>query len=135
MIRQLIYDNTHLPLYRNTLDAYAARHRAVASNIANASTPGYVPTRVSFETQLTEALNNRGNKHFNRPGHMSGERDYKHVRHTTWKDIDSAGENGVNGVVVEKEVTTLLTNNMHYGMVTKRASGLFTAIQSLTKMK
>jgi len=38
-------------------------------------------------------------------------------------------------VVVEREMTTLLTNNMHYSMVAKRAQGLFSAIRSLTKLK
>ncbi len=135
MIRELLFDNTHLPLYRNTLDAYAARHRAVASNIANASTPGYIPTRVSFEAQLTRALDNRGNSNRLHPNHMSGEVDYKHVRHATWKDMDAATDNGANGVVPEREMTTLLTNNMHYSMVAKRAQGLFTAIRSLSKLK
>jgi flagellar basal-body rod protein FlgB len=34
------------------LDAAALRHQALASNIANAATPGYQPLRVSFEEQL-----------------------------------------------------------------------------------
>lgn len=45
------------------LDAASLRQRAYASNIANASTPGYVPVRVGFESQLAEAaatLESRG---------------------------------------------------------------------------
>lgn len=37
------------------LDAAALRQQAHAANIANASTPGYAPLRVSFEAQLEEA--------------------------------------------------------------------------------
>jgi flagellar basal-body rod protein FlgB len=37
------------------LDAASLRQRAAAANIANASTEGYLPVRVSFEAQLEEA--------------------------------------------------------------------------------
>lgn len=37
------------------LDAAGMRQQAIASNIANASTEGYVPLRVSFESQLEDA--------------------------------------------------------------------------------
>lgn len=135
MIRELIYDNTNLPLYRNALDAYADRHRAVASNIANASTPGYIPTRVSFEEQLSQSLNRKRSLSPSRPDHMNANTDYKQVRHTVFKDNAAEGANGANGVEVEREMTTLLTNNMHYAMVAKRTAGLFTAMRTLTKLK
>jgi flagellar basal-body rod protein FlgB len=37
------------------LDAASLRHQAIASNIANAETPGYRPLKVSFEEQLSAA--------------------------------------------------------------------------------
>jgi flagellar basal-body rod protein FlgB len=37
------------------LDGAALRHQAIAANIANATTRGYVPVRVEFEQQLREA--------------------------------------------------------------------------------
>lgn len=37
------------------LDGLSLRHAAIASNIANASTPGYRPQKVSFEDLLAEA--------------------------------------------------------------------------------
>jgi flagellar basal-body rod protein FlgB len=37
------------------LDAATLRHQAIAANIANANTVGYVPVEVSFESQLEEA--------------------------------------------------------------------------------
>lgn len=39
-------------LVMRALDAAALRHAALAQNIANASTPGYRPVRISFEDQL-----------------------------------------------------------------------------------
>lgn len=37
------------------LDAAARRQQAIAANIANANTEGYVPVRLSFEAQLEDA--------------------------------------------------------------------------------
>lgn len=37
------------------LDAASLRQQAIATNIANANAVGYVPQRVSFETQLADA--------------------------------------------------------------------------------
>lgn len=37
------------------LDAASLRHQAIATNMANANTPGYAPLRVSFEDQLVDA--------------------------------------------------------------------------------
>jgi flagellar basal-body rod protein FlgB len=38
------------------LDAANLRHLAIANNIANANTPGYVPLRVEFEERLEAAV-------------------------------------------------------------------------------
>jgi len=40
------------------LDAASLRHRAIATNVANVSTVGYVPQRVNFEAQLADARRN-----------------------------------------------------------------------------
>lgn len=48
-------DRTALAL-RKALDGDAARQRAVANNLANVDTPGFQPSRVSFEDQLRSAL-------------------------------------------------------------------------------
>jgi len=47
--------NNNSTLLSNALDGLAARHRAVASNLANQSTPGYKRFEVSFEDQLEKA--------------------------------------------------------------------------------
>ncbi|MCB2210588.1 flagellar basal body rod protein FlgB [bacterium] len=135
MIRELVYNNTPLPLYKNALDAYADRHRAVASNIANASTPGFTSTRVSFEKQLTKALDRHGHRGIERPLGPADPDHPNNVRHSVWKDEDNANANGANGVVIEREISTMLTNSMQYSMVAKRTAGLFTRMRMLGSMK
>lgn len=43
---------TTLSLLRLAMDGAALRHQAIATNIANASTPGYHPVSVKFEDEL-----------------------------------------------------------------------------------
>ncbi len=50
-----------------TLDATAVRQRAIANNIANAETPGYKRSVVSFEDELQNVLK-QSNKNFVREG-------------------------------------------------------------------
>jgi flagellar basal-body rod protein FlgB len=47
-------------LVRLALDGVSLRQLATANNIANASTPGYAPLRVDFESQLEAALRAAG---------------------------------------------------------------------------
>lgn len=42
-------------LLKLALDGAALRHQAIAANIANATTPGYTPVRVSFDTVMQQA--------------------------------------------------------------------------------
>lgn len=54
MLRYLT-DNTTAALGK-ALDGQALRQRVVAHNLANVDTPGFRPSRVSFEDQLRHAL-------------------------------------------------------------------------------
>ena len=55
MTRDLLADATTAALAK-TLDGAAARHRALAENIANVDTPGFQRVDVAFETELQAAL-------------------------------------------------------------------------------
>jgi flagellar basal-body rod protein FlgB len=45
----------HLNVLRSAMKTYAMRTHSIASNIANADTPGYQRVSVSFEDQLRDA--------------------------------------------------------------------------------
>jgi flagellar basal-body rod protein FlgB len=55
MTRDLLADATTAALAK-TLDGAAARHRAIAENLANVDTPGFQRSDVSFESELQSAL-------------------------------------------------------------------------------
>jgi flagellar basal-body rod protein FlgB len=57
MIQRILFSDKVFPVVEASLDAYTTRQRAIASNMANVSTPGYRRMLVPFEDSLREALN------------------------------------------------------------------------------
>jgi flagellar basal-body rod protein FlgB len=47
---------TTIELLGKTLDLRAKRHTLISANLANVETPGYMPTDISFESELKSAL-------------------------------------------------------------------------------
>lgn len=135
MIREILYDNTHMPLFRNALDAYADRHRVLASNLANAETPGFVPGRVHFEDALSQALADRNTRlHSTNPSHIPAGSDFKRVVHHISREEAPATGTGVTGVDVEKTMAEIATNQLQYQFVSSRAKGLFDKIRQMTHL-
>lgn len=50
-----MFDSITLQAITSALDATLLRQEAIATNVANASTPGYAPVRVDFESHLSAA--------------------------------------------------------------------------------
>ena len=51
--------STTVELLGKSIDLRTKNHNLISANMANAETPGYVPTRLSFEGELKEALESR----------------------------------------------------------------------------
>jgi flagellar basal-body rod protein FlgB len=51
-----LFDSTKVPVLSRALEAYALRHKTIASNLANITTGGYNAKVVKFEEQLAGAL-------------------------------------------------------------------------------
>ena len=54
-MKATFFDRT-ISVLENALDFRAERHRHLASNLANAETPGYRPTDIKFEEALKNAF-------------------------------------------------------------------------------
>jgi flagellar basal-body rod protein FlgB len=54
-----LFDTTQLAVER-AMSGASQRNQAIAGNIANANTPGYVPRDVDFHSALASALSERG---------------------------------------------------------------------------
>lgn len=89
--------NTTIRLLEKNLDLRAKNQNLISANLANSETPGYIPSSLSFEGELKDALNNRAeNSHPVNP----------HPRHIPLKG-ESAGIDMVQGRVIEKPDSTI----------------------------
>jgi flagellar basal-body rod protein FlgB len=111
-----------IPL-RKGLDAYAMRQKAIASNIANSETPGYVAKKVSFEEELSKVLNKQSGGLIRTSGDHIPVRGGLRAMDKVKALVEDAGVpenyNGVNNVDIEKEMADLATNQIDFTAATK----------------
>jgi flagellar basal-body rod protein FlgB len=89
------------------LDALQAQSAAIANNVANVDTPGYIQENVSFETSLASALANGGAASV-----------------TVTASPNPVGLNG-NNVSLAQQLTEATTNAMDYQAVSNQLTTYF----------
>jgi flagellar basal-body rod protein FlgB len=132
-----IFDTT-INLLEKNLDLRVRNHNFISANLANAETPGYIPTNLSFEGELKTALKNRGGaeatvtnpRHIPLKGQAGG---IAAVRGTVIETpAGSPGRDG-NGVELENEMGKLVENQILYNasvqIIAKQFETLKTAIK------
>ncbi|ACM18860.1 flagellar basal body rod protein FlgB [Geotalea daltonii FRC-32] len=83
-----------------SLDLRAKNHNHISANVANAETPGYMPTRLSFESELKDAVKGKG----------IGKGAVTHPRHIPLKGKGGSVEE-VAGTVVETPAKSVGMDN------------------------
>ena len=109
--------DSSIQLLSKVLDLRARNQQIIASNIANAETPGYSPAKFEFEDQLRQAVGNSSdlplaNSHQN---HIPlGPGDISSVNGTVTVTPDQTGIGDENGVSVDAEMLALSENELLY---------------------
>lgn len=109
MLTDLFTDKTGIALSR-ALDGFALRQKAIANNIANAETPGFHRSDVSFEEDLLAALNTRGT--------AAAKKKLHELQPTMQMDIESPEKPDGNNVNIDKEMADLAKNGLSYKAAT-----------------
>lgn len=134
-----IFSNT-VELLGKSIDLRAKKHNHISANLANAETPNYIPTSVSFEGELKDAMKstsgNGGKRPPQHPGHIAlkGQAGSISSVEGTIVRIPAAGigRDG-NGVELEQEMGNLANNQILYNasvqMIAKKFEGLKYAIK------
>jgi flagellar basal-body rod protein FlgB len=99
---------------RAALDGVAARQRIIAQNIANAETPGYIASTVTFEDSLREALEN------GRP---------RDVEISTGSTSAPAGANG-NNVQLDQENVALIESGLRFQLMTEAMNNKYQILRA-----
>lgn len=132
-----IFDTT-INLLGKSLDLRAQNHNRISANIANAETPGYTPTTLSFEKELQGALRDKGEaapsvtnaRHIP----LRGEAGNLNLVQGTLVETpaNSPGLDG-NGVELENEMGKMVENQIMYTadvqFLTKKFAALTLAIK------
>lgn len=94
-------------MLRLALDGVALRHQAIAANIANATTPGYMPVKVEFEGEMERA----------RERLVAGA-DFDSVSRDASLHVVADGRTDLSGGV-DEQVAALAQNVVHYEALLK----------------
>jgi len=117
-----------MDLYERALNANLVRREVIADNIANADTPFFKRSEVTFESQLRRALESEKKSEF--PALMTDKRhisfdefiDYRTVRPRVQVDFDTVYRNDKNNVDIEKEMVDATKNAMQYNALVESYS-------------
>lgn len=101
----LLTDVTSTALAK-TLDAAAARQRAIANNIANVETPGYKRSYVAFEDELRRVMDERTGDDLRE---SLGE-----LTPVTQTDVLSPAREDGNNVNIDAEIADMAKNTIKY---------------------
>ena len=132
MMREMLFNQTSMPVIKSTLDAAMLRSRTVANNIANINTPGYRRVEVSFEKELREALDRtklKGTRTDEK--HLQvGKKDLSDVSAKAYKPVDPTLPSGVNNVDIDTEMAKLAEAQIMYNYAVKFGQGIYRKLNS-----
>jgi len=127
--------STHLNLVGKVLDMQLQRQNVIASNLANINTPNYRPRELAFEKELQKALglDQQGNMSRTASGHIPTNFDPNKFDSEWEKKFVPRQIHGEDRVNLDKEMTKLAKNQLHYAalsqIIGKTFEGMKTAIQ------
>jgi flagellar basal-body rod protein FlgB len=112
-------------LLQAALKGLSTRQQTIADNVANVDTPQFKASRVSFETELKQALGTgdqplpmfKVTNGVAGPGDSSGD-----VKPTVTTESDTSRRNDGNNVDVDREMLDLTDTNMRYNAVISTVS-------------
>ncbi len=123
---RVIFENaisrhTSAPALLRSLDASALRQKAIADNVANVNTPGFKRIEVSFEKELSKALDpNRLQGARTDAGHMEiGKPNLLSLRPKAYRPNDPTLAGQVNNVDIDMEMAKLAENQILFSSSVK----------------
>src|SRR5574343_419298 len=122
----------HLSVISQAMTMRTQRHQVLASNIANADTPGYKARDFSFEAAMKNAVAGRVNSGValarTASGHLGGNSDAAYAALQFRKESQSAVDG--NTVDMDIERTQIAENALQYQILTQLISEKFKGVRS-----
>ncbi|SNB47065.1 flagellar basal body rod protein FlgB [Geobacter sp. DSM 9736] len=132
--------STTVDLLGKSLDLRARNHNHLSANVANAETPGYVPSTLSFEGELKQALKAGGKAGatpaITHPRHIplkGRANDIQGVQGTVVDTPASAIGRDGNAVELENEMSKLMENQIMYNASVQILAKKFEGLKQVIK--
>lgn len=124
---------------QRTMDTSLLRREVISNNIANAETPDFKRSDVSFETELRNALASEQKRTL--PAKVTDSRhmsfnettDYRSVRPRRVLDYLTSTKNNGNNVDIEQEMMMATENQMMYELLSTSVGFQFSQINIVTR--
>jgi len=124
-------------LLERAMDVAVIRHQVIADNIANADTPGFKRSRVTFESQLKRALESEEEMKKCPRAYLTNKKhiqfckplDYRKVQPKIDVDFDTNYRNDKNNVDIEKEISDAVINTLRYRALARRLNQNFKMLE------
>lgn len=120
-------------LVGKVMDMQLQRQNVIASNLANVNTPGYKPRELAFEEELQKALglDMKGRLSSTGPGHLPSSFHPENFGPDWEKQFKPREIHGEDRVNLDKEMTKLAKNQLHYGALTQIIAKNFEGIKTI----
>lgn len=119
LLDKILFSDTTPKLLKKTLDLYLQKNSVIASNIANADTPGYKAVDLKFDKQLQTAIGsgNQLKMKATQKGHFTNDiKQIDKIKPTISEESDPARPDG-NNVKIEKEMSKLVETQLMYNSI------------------
>lgn len=124
---------------QRTMDTSLLRREVISNNVANAETPNFKRSDVSFETELKNALASEQKRTL--PAKVTDSRhmsfnettDYRSVRPRRVLDYLTSTKNNGNNVDIEQEMMMATENQMMYELLSTSVGFQFSQINIITR--
>ena len=107
----------NMQLLGKVLDLRSTKAQVISSNIANAETPGFSPSRFEFENDLAKALHNKNSFQMVTPHNKHiplGPGNFNSVNGKVTFEEEKSGIGDDNSVSVDQEMIALSENELLY---------------------
>jgi len=135
MLKNIVFNKVGIPLYRSYLNTASARHKLIAGNLANISTPGYKSKDIDFHSELNKVVNDKGHLKgaVTNSAHLPiGRSQLKGPDIIVNKSIDG---NGINNVDADVEIANLAQNQIYYSIGARLLASKFQGLRNAIKSK
>jgi len=121
-------------ILEHVLGVLEASQRVLANNVANANTPNFTPTRISFADSLRQAMQSSGSisLRVTSPGHIR--QPSARPALVTAADDYAAGRTDESKFDVDREMVEVLKNSSSYDVFSSILRGRYQQVRDVLRM-